>query len=389
MGNLDGRFAERTSWLGSRKGRLNSLFFHIHLVALDMLSRQIPGFRRLAPMTDRRTFLQHLTATAGALNAAQLLAGCMPRRDRGPVPRRSDVTFESEGASLQGWLYEPVTTPPWPAVVMAHGFTATRQMTADKYAEALTASGAAVLLFDHRGFGASGGVPRQQVNPWIQARGYRAAISCVASQPRVDGNRIAVWGDSLSGGVALVVGAIDPRVKLVLLQCPAIGAALPPPDPDGMLFAQIRETVLTGDVEAKDASELEGPMPVVSNDPSTPSALPPLTAYRWFTEYGGRPGTGWVNEVTRARPNTPVPWHAGLCAGWVTCPTQFVLSPNDEIRGANPVVAQEAYLRMPGEKELVEIEGGHFGLLYYPSVEFDKVAAAQTAFFAKHFLSRT
>ena len=27
MGNLDGRFGERTSWLGSRKGRLKSLFF--------------------------------------------------------------------------------------------------------------------------------------------------------------------------------------------------------------------------------------------------------------------------------------------------------------------------------------------------------------------------
>ncbi len=32
MGNLDGRFGERTSWLGSRKGRLKSLFFPMTLI---------------------------------------------------------------------------------------------------------------------------------------------------------------------------------------------------------------------------------------------------------------------------------------------------------------------------------------------------------------------
>jgi len=51
---------------------------------------------------------------------------------------------------------------------MAHGFSATRSMTIDKYAEAFCANGFAVLLYDHRGFGASGGEPRLEVNPWTQ-----------------------------------------------------------------------------------------------------------------------------------------------------------------------------------------------------------------------------
>ena len=337
-------------------------------------------------MIHRRAFLQDLTATVGALVAAESLGACTPLGRRGRVARRSDVAFESTGATLQGWFYRPATPPPWPAVVMAHGFTATRAMTADKYAEALSARGAAVVLYDHRGFGASGGSPRNQVNQWIQARGYRDAAAFIAAQPGVDSNRIALWGDSLSAGVALVVAAVDSRVKLLLLQCPAFGAALPPADPDGTSFAQLRDTLLAGDVEAKEPSELEGPMPVVSSDPSQPSALPPLTAYRWFTTYGGRPGSGWVNEVTRARPRTPVPWHPVLCAGRVRCPTLIVMSPTDEIRGANPAVTREAYARIPAEKELIEIDGGHFGLLYYPSAEFDRVVAAQTAFLAKHFL---
>ena len=78
---------------------------------------------------------------------------------------RQDVTFSSEGADLSGWLYMPDSGQPWPLVVMAHGFSATRHMAADKYAEVFRKAGLAILLYDHRGFGDSGGEPRQQLNP--------------------------------------------------------------------------------------------------------------------------------------------------------------------------------------------------------------------------------
>jgi uncharacterized protein len=122
---------------------------------------------------------------------------------------RQDVTFSSEGADLRGWVYVPDSKPPWPLVVMAHGFSATRHMTADKYAEVFRAAGLAVLLYDHRGFGDSGGEPRLQLNPWIQARGYRDALSNGSSLEGVDASRVAIWGDSFSGGVALAVAGID------------------------------------------------------------------------------------------------------------------------------------------------------------------------------------
>jgi len=50
-----------------------------------------------------------------------------------------------------------------------------------------------VLLYDHRNFCASGGEPRNQINPWLQARGYRDAITYAATAPGVDGDRIALW----------------------------------------------------------------------------------------------------------------------------------------------------------------------------------------------------
>ena len=301
---------------------------------------------------------------------------------------RRDVTFKSEGAVLSGWFYVPDSAPPWPLVIMAHGFSATRQMMADTYADVLHAAGLAVLLYDHRGFGASGGEPRQQINPWIQARGYRDAISYGSDLDGVDPSRVALWGDSLSGGVALAVAGVGARVAALAIQVPALGAELPPADPDGSLYRAFRETMLSGVVEAS-RDEVLGPLPVVSDDQvRRPSALQPLTAYRWFIEYGGRLGTGWVNDVTRARPKTPVPWHPGLCARHVSCPTLFVVAPQDEMPGSVPAVARDAYEKLAGPKEWVEVDGGHFGLLYVPSPVFEQASSAQARFLAGHLLAR-
>src|SRR5436305_10783901 len=93
---------------------------------------------------------------------------------------RIDVEFSSLGATLRGWLYQP-DVPFAPALVMAHGFSATRSMTTDKYAEAFYAAGFAVLLYDHRGFGASDGDPRIQFNPCGQAPGNMDAVRLVSS----------------------------------------------------------------------------------------------------------------------------------------------------------------------------------------------------------------
>ena len=271
---------------------------------------------------------------------------------------------------------------------MAHGFSATRHMTVDKYAEVFHAAGLAVLLYDHRGFGDSGGQPRQQINPWIQARGYRDAVSYARSLEGVDPSRVAIWGDSLSGGAALAVAGIDGRVAALILQVPAIGRELPSADPDGSLYRAFKETILSGVVESSER-EVQGPLPVVSDDQvHRPSALQPLTAYRWFIEYGGRFATGWVNDVTQAQPTTPVAWHPGLCARHVSCPPLFLVSPQDEMPRASPAVARAVYDKVEGPKEWIEIDGGHFGLLYFPSEEFEGASSVQARFLSNHLSVR-
>ena len=122
--------------------------------------------------------------------------------------RRVAVEFESEGAVLRGFLFEAVKgEPPFPVVVMAHGTSATIPMVEDRYAEVFAAAGVSALLYDHRNLGISGGEPRQEINPWVQSRGYRDAITFASTIEDHDPNRIGVWGDSYSAGQVFLVAA--------------------------------------------------------------------------------------------------------------------------------------------------------------------------------------
>jgi pimeloyl-ACP methyl ester carboxylesterase len=295
------------------------------------------------------------------------------------------VEFPSEGATLRGRLYvRERASRHLPGVVMAHGTSATITMVADRYAEMLYEAGFAVLLYDHRSFGLSGGEPRQQINPWVQMRGYRDAITFMETLPGIDATRIAIWGDSYSAGQVIAVGAIDARVGAIVAQVPACGSQPPPDDPDGSLFAAIRETLLNGDVCGSPETTI-GPLPVVSFDQlGTPSLLTPISAYRWFIEYGGRHGTNWLNWVTRVMPTTPAPYHPGLCAPHLQAPILFMIAPEDEMPGSHPAVSRLAFAAAPAPKELFEIGGGHFGLLYYPSELFDQASRVQRDFLIRY-----
>jgi pimeloyl-ACP methyl ester carboxylesterase len=292
------------------------------------------------------------------------------------------VEFPSENATLRGLLYRPESfageEPP--VVVMAHGTSATIRMVADRYAEAFCRAGLAVLLYDHRNFGRSDGEPRQEINPWMQCRGYRDAMSFAETLGGVDPQRIALWGDSYSGGEVIVVGAIDERTKAIVAQVPVFGAELPTVEPSRETLDRIRFTLQQGDVRGSDETT-EGPMPVVSSDQAgTPSLLKPIQAFRWFIDYGGRAGSRWVNAVTRVLPATPVPFQPALAAPFVTAPTLLMVAPDDEMMHADYAVARAAYESMPGPKQWYDIAGGHFGLLYWPSELFDEASRVQAEF---------
>ncbi len=133
--------------------------------------------------------------------------------------KRLDLTFNSGGMPCEAWLYLPVGAGPHPCVVVAHGIGAIRQVRLSAYAAKFTAAGYAMLSFDYRHWGASGGVPRFLCSVSRQLDDICAAIDCVAARPEVDAKRIALFGTSFGGGHAIVVGARRPDLAAIMSQC--------------------------------------------------------------------------------------------------------------------------------------------------------------------------
>lgn len=291
------------------------------------------------------------------------------------------IEFPSEGATLRG-LYISAEAAPRrrPLVVMAHGTSATIHMVAIEYARAFAKAGIAALIYDHRNFGRSDGQPRFEINPWVQCRGYRDALNYALSLPEVDPERVALWGDSYTGGQVVVVSACDARPKVIVAQCPVFGASVPHIAASAKAMSQIRLTLQSGDISGTPETTT-GPLPVVS--PSQlicRSLLAPPQAFRWFTDHGGRPGSGWSNEVTRVVPPTLVPYSPYLCAPFIQAKVLLMVAPEDEMVHANYQVTRQAFELMPTQKQWYDIAGGHFGLLCHPGPRFDEASGLQATY---------
>lgn len=271
---------------------------------------------------------------------------------------------------------------PSPVVVMAHGFSATIPMVLDRYAEAFQNSGLAVLAFDQPGLGLSDGHPRGEINPWVSARAYRSAVDHAVGLSEIDPDRVGLWGDSLSSRVALVVTAIDERIRGLVCQVPSMGNVVPVEADTAAQFDVIAAALSDGDVRRP--PETWKRLPVVSPDQeSAPSALLPLTAFRWFIEYGARYGSGWNNRVVLTAADGLPAFDPFACAHHVAVPIQFVMSPEDEMPGANSEVARALIALLLGPTEVVEVEGGHFGIIEHPSAAFEHASAAESAFLTR------
>lgn len=293
------------------------------------------------------------------------------------------MEFDSEGEVLRGRLFSANIDGPTPGVVMAPGFSATSRFAMfERYAEAIAEIGVTVLLFDYRGFGRSDGEPRREINGWNQARDMRAALTFLRGLDSIDSSRVGIWGVSSGAAVAAVVAATEPSIAAVIMLVPGFGNEHSPPDPNGATFRSIEETVLTADLTTYDRTTV-GPLPVVSSDQlNNPSLVETLSAYRWFIESGGRFGTSWENQATIARLSTPGPFDAQVCVPHITAPTLMVIAHEDEESDAD--VARAVFASANDPKQLLNVNGGHFGVLYPDTPEFQLSVSTQQAFLEKH-----
>lgn len=300
---------------------------------------------------------------------------------------RSDIEFEGYGGTpLRGWLYLPerAAAHPVPGVVMAHGFSAVKEMALDRYAEVFCGAGIAVLVYDHRNLGASDGRPRQELNPWAQARDYRLAIGWLAERPEIDAERIGIWGSSYSGGEVIVVGACDERVKAVVANVPFAGyPGVDYADTEGR-FRAIRDALedSSGAGLADVQSTAIGPMPVVSDGSSDEAPmLDQPESGEWFMNFA-KQAPSWVNTVTLVNGmGTDPSWDPGVCVAHLA-PTPLLMVVASDDRLAATEISRAAFARAGEPKQLAMIEGHHF--VPYAGEGFEESSSAAREFFVEH-----
>ena len=128
-----------------------------------------------------------------------------------------DVTFRAtDGLLLKGWWFT-TTRPTDKAVVFVHGRGQNRIASSfhpDKIAPNFLARGWNVLLFDLRGHGESDG-ERYSLGQY-EPRDIKAAVDFAAIRTGIGEHRVALIGESLGGGSAIMTVAVDPDVGPVV-----------------------------------------------------------------------------------------------------------------------------------------------------------------------------
>jgi hypothetical protein len=295
---------------------------------------------------------------------------------------RSDIEFKTEdGVTLRGWHYLPDRrSGPAPTIVMAHGFSAVKEMFLDRFAETFATAGLASLVFDNRNFGASDGEPRQEIDPWQQVRDYRDAITFAETLSETAKDSIGIWGSSYSGGHVLVVGAVDRRVKCVVSQVPLVSG-------HGLVRRLVRADFLAGlhrmfedDRRARYAGRPPAMIPVVSEDPAGPAALPTPDSWTFFTQTGRTRAPAWKNQVTLRSVEMFTEYEPGSYIGHISpTPLLLVVALGDHLTVADQALA--AYERALMPKQLVTLRAGHFDAY---ETDFDRAATAATDWFREH-----
>lgn len=134
--------------------------------------------------------------------------------------RQTDITFISEGVLLAGTLYSP--TDPQAAIVLVHGSGQEKRMT--QFAERLASHGIAVLTYDKRGVGESGGI---YTGPEVGTNNVDSAnVSLLAKDASSAVNKlqevamdlpVGLLGSSQAGWIIPMAATLNPSVDFMVV----------------------------------------------------------------------------------------------------------------------------------------------------------------------------
>lgn len=268
------------------------------------------------------------------------------------------------------WLYVPEAPDgAIPGVVMAHGLSGTRRDRLGPFAERFAAAGFAALVFDHRGFGDSGGEP-DRFDPEMQLVDWRAAIELARSLPGIDPARVVTFGSSMGGGNALAAAARDPEVAAAISQVPFL---------DIVTQAHRSSPWVTARMVAAAARGRHLPVVGRPDEPAFINAPGGEEGWRRVVETGE--DSRWRNRVSSrwllGRPYRPGRYAKGLHCPWLVC-----VGEADRVARPGPAIA--AARRAP-KGELRTYPGvDHFDV--YDGPEHEALVADQLDFLRRRLL---
>jgi fermentation-respiration switch protein FrsA (DUF1100 family) len=276
------------------------------------------------------------------------------------------ISFQSAGETLAGTLFTPAGAgQSQPGVVVAGGQTCVKEQMAGRYAERLAGHGFAALAFDFRGFGESGGAPRDYESPARKVEDLRNALAFLGTLPAVDPGRLAVLGIGTGAAYAAVAAVGDRRVRALALVAPGLQ------DPE-----IVRDRYGSDEEVARRTAEGEAArrryeqtgqvdtVPVVS-----PTDPPAMTGYFLNPDRGGVPQ--WSNRFAVMSWPEWLAFDPISAAQRVTAPTLMVHSEG----ATQPDGAHRFFARLAGPKAERWTDGTQFDF-YDRDTQVDPSVAA-------------
>ncbi|MFH1753353.1 MAG: alpha/beta fold hydrolase [Candidatus Omnitrophota bacterium] len=130
-----------------------------------------------------------------------------------------EITFKNKDVTLSGTLSLPNGEGPFPAIILVWGAGPQDREGLGLFsdiADGLTQNGVAVLRFDKRGVGDSGGNFSKYTSKEI-TEDISKAIDFIADQPMIDKEKIAILGHSEGGRHAATLAASNPNISACII----------------------------------------------------------------------------------------------------------------------------------------------------------------------------
>jgi fermentation-respiration switch protein FrsA (DUF1100 family) len=199
----------------------------------------------------------------------------------------------------------------------------------------------------------------------------------VACRPEIDPERLALWGTSFSGGHVLHIARVDPRVRAVVAQVPAVGAwRYLAASASRHLIDERRRQLLAiwSDITPQGRSRT---LPITA-PAGTPSFMG-AAGHDWHVRMAAEHPT-FINEMTTSSlPAIYLDDPVAFVESVSPTPVLMILASRDETTPSD--VARAVYERLAEPKQLIMYDGDHYAIYDDPDIR-DRTIAAAVAFLA-------